>query len=403
MARKGVLTIGERFCIRLLMVGGVLPFQYVVSTNRFVQSTFHYRGCIVGTVLYAMLGPWLYWISVTRILHPDSQLNQYMIVVQFVCMYVVILTSRLKTLANRERLCQLLNALLVLREQVLQGSTKATTFQQGLARSLLTKLIVFDLGMMVLSAAFFRTFIELKQSLIYSILGVCNLLQVSSMNVAVNLLMFVLYSGINIYARINAHCNDLVYGSKAPNEIVRLYLMHTEASLVVQSIVELISIPILLLSAWYFFIIVFSVSRCRRVCALYGILTTVLYCSVQIFYTYTSLVQDLEAGSTDALRNIINPLAFFISEVGQVYFMVSSSATFSRHARQIIPCLSMYTGRITDVPGDRAIELLTIEYLNRDYAIRIKGLFTIDNTMLFGIVASTTSYMIILVQYYLQE
>uniref|UniRef100_A0A182XUV4 Gustatory receptor n=1 Tax=Anopheles quadriannulatus TaxID=34691 RepID=A0A182XUV4_ANOQN len=381
MARKGVLTIGERFCIRLLMVGGVLPFQYIVSTNRFVQSTFHYRGCIVGTVLYAMLGPWLYWISVTRILHPDSQLNQYMIVVQFICMYVVILTSRLKTLANRERLCQLLNALLVLREQVLQGSAKATTtFQQGLARSLLTKLIVFDLGMMVLSAAFFRTFIELKQSLIYSILGVCNLLQVSSMNVAVNLLMFVLYSGINIHARINAHCNDLVYGSKAPNEIVRLYLMHTEASLVVQSIVEVISIPILLLSAWYFFIIVFS-----------------------IFYTYTSLVQDLEAGSTDALRNIINPLAFFISEVGQVYFMVSSSATFSHQARQIIPCLSMYSGRITDVPGDRAIELLTIEYLNRDYAIRIKGLFTIDNTMLFGIVASTTSYMIILVQYYLQE
>ncbi|XP_041788798.1 putative gustatory receptor 28a isoform X2 [Anopheles merus] len=381
MARKGVLTIGERCCIWLLMVGGVLPFQYVVSTNRFVQSTFYYRGCIVGTVLYAMLGPWLYWISVTRILHPDSQLNQYMIVVQFFCMYVVILTSRLKTLSNRERLCQLLNALLALREQVLQGPAKATTtFQQGLARSLLTKLIVFDLGMMVLSAAFFRTFIELKQSLIYSILGVCNLLQVSSMNIAVNLLMFVMYSGTTIYVRINAHCNDLVYGSKAPNEIVRLYLMHTEASLVVQSIVEVISIPILLLSVWYFFIIVFS-----------------------IFYTYTSLVQDLEAGSTNALRNIINPLAFFISEVGQVYFMVSSSATFSRHARQIIPCLSMYTGRITDVPGDRAIELLTIEYLNRDYAIRIKGLFTIDNTMLFGIVASTTSYMIILVQYYLQE
>uniref|UniRef100_A0A182JXJ1 Gustatory receptor n=1 Tax=Anopheles christyi TaxID=43041 RepID=A0A182JXJ1_9DIPT len=262
MDPKGVLSFWEKCCIWLLMVCGVLPLHYNATTNRFVKSAFHYWGCIVGIGMYAVLGPWLYWVTVTRVIHPKTQLNYYMMVMQFLFMYIVILTSRLKTLSNRERLCQLLNSLLVLREQVLQGSSMVA-FQPGLTRRLLLKLIIFDLGMMVLSASFFRTFVEQKQSLLYSLLGFCNLLQVSSMNVAITLLLFVLYNGVNIYLLINARCNELVHGTKAPKDIVRLYLMHAEASLVVQSIVEVVSIPLLLLSIWYFFIIVFSVSTSR--------------------------------------------------------------------------------------------------------------------------------------------
>uniref|UniRef100_A0A182PZ15 Gustatory receptor n=1 Tax=Anopheles epiroticus TaxID=199890 RepID=A0A182PZ15_9DIPT len=379
MAPKCVLSFVEKCCIWLLTACGVLSFRYNASTNRFEKSALHYMGCVVGTVFYIVFGPWIYWGSVNTVLHPSTMLNYYMIVLQFIFMYNIILISRIKSLSNGERLRQLLNGLLAIREQVLQG-LPIVSCDQDLPQKLLLKLIVFDFGMMVLCAFFFRTFVEHSESFLYSLLGFCNLMQVSSMNVAINLLLFVLYNGINIYLQINARCNDLVYGSKAPMEIVQLYLMHTDTSLVVQGIVEVVSIPILLLCIWYFFIIVFSV-----------------------FYTYTSLVQDVRAGSGDALLNVINPIAFFISEAGQVYFMVSGAAMFTNRARQIMPCLNLYTGRITDVPGDQAIELLTIEYLSRDYAIRIKGLFTIDNTILFAIVASTTSYMIILVQYYLQE
>ncbi|XP_049284616.1 uncharacterized protein LOC125764427 [Anopheles funestus] len=315
----------------------------------------------------------------TRIVVAPPILNYYMMMIQFLFMYVVVITSRIKAVANRAKLCKLLNALLALREQTLQGSP-GVAFAPTLSRKLFTKLIVFDLGMMILSASFFRRFIDLQHSLLYSFLGFCNLLQVSSMNVTINFLLFVLYNAVNIYMIINARCNDLVYGSKAPKETIRLYLLHTETSLIVQNIVEVVNIPVLLLSVWYFFIIVFSV-----------------------FYTYTSLVQDLHTGSVDALRNIINPIAFFISEAAQVYFLATSSAMFTASARKIISYLSLYTGRISDGPEDQAIELVTIEHLNRDYTIQIKGLFTIDNTMMFSIVASTTSYMIILVQYYLQE
>uniref|UniRef100_A0A182WQQ3 Gustatory receptor n=1 Tax=Anopheles minimus TaxID=112268 RepID=A0A182WQQ3_9DIPT len=379
MPPKGVLTRMEKCCIWLLMVCGLLPFRLDVSANRFVESTVHYWTNVGGTVLYAFVGPLLYWVSINTLIHPSTQMNHYLMVVQFLFMYIVVITSRIKAVANGEKLRNLLNALLALREQALQGSS-GVEFAPTLSRKLCIKLLVFDLGMMILSATFFRSFIDLQHSVFYSLLGCCNLLQVSSMNASINFLLFVLYNAVNIYMIINARCNDLVYGSKSPKEIVRLYLMHTETSLIVQKIIEVLTMPILLLSTWYFFIIVFSV-----------------------FYTYTSLVQDLQFSSLDALRNIINPIAFFISEIAQVYFLASSSSMFTSCARQIISNLSLYTGRISDGPEEQAIELLTIEHLNRDFTIQIKGLFTIDNTMMFSIVASTTSYMIILVQYYLQE
>ncbi|XP_050070263.1 putative gustatory receptor 28a [Anopheles maculipalpis] len=380
MGLKGVLTPLEKCCVWLLMVCGLIPFRLNTSENRFVLSTAHYWGSVLGTVAYVIASPWLFWIPISRVEHPSTPLNYYMMVIQFLFMYIVVTMSRLKALVNRRKLCQLLNALLALREQTLQGSSEAS-FAPTLVRKLFVKLIVFDLGMMILCASFFRMYLNLKLSFLYSFIGFLNLLLVSSMNVAINFLLFVLYNAINIYMLINARCTDLVYGgSNAAKATVRLYLMHTETTLIVQSIVEVISMPVLLLSIWFFFIIVFSV-----------------------FYTYTSLVQDLQMGSMDALRNVINPIAFFISEVAQVYFLVSASATFTGSAQKIISCVSLYTGRVSDGPGDQAIELLTIEHLNRDYAIRIKGLFAVDNTMLFSIVATTTSYMIILVQYYLQE
>ncbi|XP_035919651.1 uncharacterized protein LOC118517526 isoform X3 [Anopheles stephensi] len=379
MAPTGVLTAMEKCCVWSLMVCGLLPFRLDTAENRFVLSAPHYWGNVAGTVVYAVTSPFTYWIPISGIVHPSTPLNYYMMVIQFLFMYIVVIMSRLKAVANRGKLCQLLNALLALREQTMQGAP-GVSFAPTLARKLLAKLLVFDLGMLILCASFFRTFLDLNLSLFYSFLGFLNLLQVSSMNVAINFLLFVLYNAVNIHMLLNARCKDVACGPSAPKETVRLYLMHTETTLIVQSIVEVVSMPILLLCIWFFFIIVFSV-----------------------FYTYTSVVQDLQSGSVNVFRNVINPVSFFISEVAQVYFLVSASAMFTACARKIISYVSLYTGRISDGPADQAIELLTIEHLSRDYTIRIKGLFAVDNTMLFSIVATTTSYMIILVQYYLQE
>uniref|UniRef100_A0A182NZ27 Gustatory receptor n=1 Tax=Anopheles dirus TaxID=7168 RepID=A0A182NZ27_9DIPT len=379
MAARGVLTLLEKWCLWLLMFCGLLAFRFDVSSNRFVQSSAYYWASILLTTAFMFVSPFIYWCSITLVMHPKSLVNVYMIAIQFMFMYVVVIVSRIKAITNRQELCQLLNSLLAVREQALQGSG-ATGYDHSLSRRLWMKLVVFDFGMLVVSASFFRTFIDLNLTFFYSLIGFMNLMLVSSMNVAINFLIFVLYNAVNIFRLVNERCNALVYGSKVSKDTVRLYLMHTETTLIIQRIVELLSIPILLLSVWFFFIIVFSV-----------------------FYMYTSLVQDIKSGSVDAVRNVMNPFTFFISEVGQVYFMVSASAMFSDRARQIIAHLTPYTGRITDGPGDQTVEILTIEYLNRDYSIGVKGLYTIDYTMLFSIAASTTSYLIILVQYYLQE
>ncbi|XP_035919650.1 uncharacterized protein LOC118517526 isoform X2 [Anopheles stephensi] len=335
MAPTGVLTAMEKCCVWSLMVCGLLPFRLDTAENRFVLSAPHYWGNVAGTVVYAVTSPFTYWIPISGIVHPSTPLNYYMMVIQFLFMYIVVIMSRLKAVANRGKLCQLLNALLALREQTMQGAP-GVSFAPTLARKLLAKLLVFDLGMLILCASFFRTFLDLNLSLFYSFLGFLNLLQVSSMNVAINFLLFVLYNAVNIHMLLNARCKDVACGPSAPKETVRLYLMHTETTLIVQSIVEVVSMPILLLCIWFFFIIVFSV-----------------------FYTYTSVVQDLQSGSVNVFRNVINPVSFFISEVAQVYFLVSASAMFTACARKIISYVSLYTGRISDGPADQAVSRLT--------------------------------------------
>uniref|UniRef100_A0A182Q6H0 Gustatory receptor n=1 Tax=Anopheles farauti TaxID=69004 RepID=A0A182Q6H0_9DIPT len=309
------------------------------AINRFVHSRAHYWTGVFLTITHAIISPFVYWCSISSVEHPKTSINYYMIVLQFLFMYTVVIISRIKASANRNDLCQLLNSLFAIREQALHDSGD-TIFDHSLSRWLWMKLIVFDFGLMIVSAAFFRTFNY--ASVLYSLVGFLNLLLVSSMNVAVNFLMFVLYNAANIFRIINERCNVLVYGSNMSKETVRLYLMHTETTVVVKSIVE-------------------------------------------IFYTYTSLVQDLQSGSLDAMRNIVNPISFFFSEAAQLYFLVSASALFSDRARQIIAHLTPYTGRMTDGPGDQTVEILTIEYLNRDYSIGIKGLYTIDYTMLFSV------------------
>uniref|UniRef100_A0AAG5D3J3 YLP motif-containing protein 1 n=1 Tax=Anopheles atroparvus TaxID=41427 RepID=A0AAG5D3J3_ANOAO len=62
--------------------------------------------------------------------------------------------------------------------------------------------------------------------------------------------------------------------------------------------------------------------------------------TAEVFYGYTSVVQDIqETGTTGGHFNVMNPLFFFVSEVGQLYFMVAASSQFTERARSIIQYL----------------------------------------------------------------
>ncbi|KFB43716.1 AGAP001171-PA-like protein [Anopheles sinensis] len=189
------------------------------------------------------------------------------------------------------------------------------------------------------------------------------------MNMTVNFILVVLYRAEHIYRQINVRAGKIMQDTKTPIEIVKLYLQHTDTTVTVHCIIRILSIPVLLLNLWYFFVIVFAVRLAAKCTTDHG-----------VFYTYTSVVQDMRSGGN---FNVVNPIAFLVSEAGQLYYVVEASQKFTESASSFIQSLSCSTNKIVDDMNDQAVELLTIEYLSRDYAVRIKGLYTIDNTMLF--------------------
>ncbi|XP_058174272.1 uncharacterized protein LOC131289089 [Anopheles ziemanni] len=368
------MLTSEKCFIWLLMVCGMMPFRLNATSGRFVESIVYYWACVFLSVLYAIFAPLIYWNGIGSVMHPSTPLVNYMIVMQFVFTYSVVLLSRFEAITQCGKLMHLLNSILHLREKT-SLHTDVSLFEKRLARLLWFKVIVFDFAMLIICGAFFNPM--QGRTLWNMIVGYGNMMLVSTMNMTVNFLLAVLYRAEHIYCQINVRVVEIMQGTKTPNEIVKLYLQHTDTTVTVQGMLEILSIPLLLLNLWYFFVVVFAV-----------------------FYTYTSVVQDMRSGGH---FNIANPITFLVSEVGQIYYMVTASQKFTESARSIIQSLSCSTNRMVDDTNDQAVELLTIEYLSRDYTVRIKGLYTIDNTMLFSIVASTTSYMIILVQFYLQE
>ncbi|XP_052868829.1 putative gustatory receptor 28a [Anopheles cruzii] len=234
---------------------------------------------------------------------------------------------------------------------------------------------------MVISGLFFNKNLPNTVYWWYLLLSFANLVMVFLINMTINLLLIVLYCGEYIYRLINQRCVDLVHGSSQRHgAALQWYMLHMDTVTVVECLVDSVSKPLLLLNVWYFFIIVFSV-----------------------FYLFTSIVQDMRREPNGYRFNMINPIAFFLSEASQVFYIVSAASSYAERAREIVPILGTYTVGPVEHSDERLFDLLVIQFLNRDYSVRVKGLYRIDYTMLFSIVSSTASYMIILVQYYLQE
>ncbi|XP_050086765.1 uncharacterized protein LOC126571910 [Anopheles aquasalis] len=372
------MSVAEKCYFKILMGCGLLPFRLHTPTARFVESKRHYWFSIACAVLFSIIVPFFYWAAINSVTHPQTPINSMMIVLQFLFMYIVIMLTRIEAILHHRQLRELLNALLELRAKVSRMSRKGQIALRGASVKLWLKLVLVDVGLMMVSAAFFNDFNDDGFQWWYMIAGCINLGLMSIMNMTINLLLVALYSGEQIYETINRNSDDRQgHRDKMGVEAYQWYLVHTATASVVERIVKNVNKPLFVLNIFYFFIIVFS-----------------------IFYLFTSIVQDMRTGSE---FNMVNPIAFFLSEAFQVYYIVSASSAYSERARQIVPILGTYNVGLIETTDEHTTELLIIDYLSRDYSISVAGMYTVDYTMLFSIVSSTTSFMIILVQSYLQE
>ncbi|KFB43715.1 AGAP001171-PA-like protein [Anopheles sinensis] len=225
-----------------------MPFRLDVTSDRFVESIIYYWTCVFLSVLYAIFAPLVYWNAIGSVMHPSTPLNNYMIVMQFAFMYAVVLLSRFEAITQCRKLMQLLNSILFLSEQT-TSHTDVSSFEKRLTRKLWFKVIIFDVGMLIICGAFLNP-MKQGRTLWSLMLGYGNMMLVGTMNMTVNFILMVLYRAEHIYRQINVRAGKIMQGTKTPIEIVKLYLQHTDTTVTVQCIIEILSIPVLLLNLW---------------------------------------------------------------------------------------------------------------------------------------------------------
>ncbi|XP_052868254.1 uncharacterized protein LOC128274186 [Anopheles cruzii] len=138
---------------------------------------------------------------------------------------------------------------------------------------------------------------------------------------------------------------------------------------------------VLLLNGWYFFMIVYSV-----------------------YYIYVFSLNRLREGlDAEDIKAFVNPFTFLFYQCTQLYFMVLIPTMCTEQARKVVPLLNSVSVQYAEHQTDSLIEILTIDCLERDVDITNYGLYSINRGLLFGMIATMSSYMIILVQFHIER
>ncbi|XP_049534978.1 putative gustatory receptor 28b [Anopheles darlingi] len=137
-----------------------------------------------------------------------------------------------------------------------------------------------------------------------------------------------------------------------------------------------------------------------RVAGLFELDLVFLY---SVFYTYTSFVQDLRNGEEIILSKYVSCLLFALFEAIQFYYIVAACADVTEQAEKTGILLNEFLQTDIGSSAERCVELFSIELLHQDFKVNNLGLYTIDFTLMFAMIAANTSYLIMLVQFQLAE
>ncbi|XP_050086773.1 putative gustatory receptor 28b [Anopheles aquasalis] len=159
-----------------------------------------------------------------------------------------------------------------------------------------------------------------------------------------------------------------------------IFHQHELITLTLKSVIKMVGIPIVCSILFHFTIII-----------------------SEVFYTYTSFVQDLRNGEEIILSKYFSCLLFALFEAIQFYYIVAACADVTEQAEKTGTLLNEFLQTDIGSSVERSIELFSIELLHQDFKINNLGLYNIDFTLMFAMIATNTSYLIMLVQFQLAE
>ncbi|XP_050086764.1 uncharacterized protein LOC126571909 [Anopheles aquasalis] len=163
--------------------------------------------------------------------------------------------------------------------------------------------------------------------------------------------------------------------------LLHLYMLHCQAARIAKQFSVIMDLIVLQLCAWYFFMVVYT-----------------------IYYVYVVLLDKLNNGFIfyDA-REYLNPLVYMSIQCSQLYFLIIIPTICSERVKKVLPLLKRITKHHSEHHVDRLIEILTIDHLERDFVITNNDLYSINRGLLYGMITTIGSYVILLVQFHVQR
>ncbi|XP_039300407.1 putative gustatory receptor 28b isoform X1 [Nilaparvata lugens] len=137
-----------------------------------------------------------------------------------------------------------------------------------------------------------------------------------------------------------------------------------------------------------------------------GQILTIMF---SVFVKTTSLLYGMESdltGETKSYRSGYVEWIYFsdnlirlIQDIFKVYFLVSASASVSNEAGKTALIVSRLLSRKLNSQSKKQLEVFSVQLLHTEVNITACGIFTLNYSVLTGMIGAITTYLIILIQF----
>uniref|UniRef100_A0A182NQX2 Gustatory receptor n=1 Tax=Anopheles dirus TaxID=7168 RepID=A0A182NQX2_9DIPT len=333
---------------------GILPLSFEAATFKRSRPRLWY--CRMISLLLIVIYPCAYFVLLKNHNFPLLAVSYYLIVLQFTLNYIIVAILYLQVLFDPGALMRVLNELIENTNTLLQCTYSAMHNSCGIVgRRLLFKAIAIDL---LQALTWYGTFIWLQRKIgpVYVLAFWLNSVAVMQLVAAINILLAALFWGSFLYRLINEHILTIIGNLLQMDDTPQLSsLAGSSAS-----------------------------SERRFIC--------------NHIYRQLGVLRSHHSALTESIQNIVQ---FYNVPLGLI--MLYQFLIIISEAEKTGVLLNEFLPTDPNVRVERCIESFTIELLHQDFKISNCGLYNVDYTLMFSMIATITSYLIMLVQFQLAE
>ncbi|XP_052890785.1 uncharacterized protein LOC128298998 [Anopheles moucheti] len=376
--------LSERFLWCFLLACGTFALQYDPgSPGSFSKSRKRVLFCVVMTLAIAVGTPGV-MVLIYLYGYTGSFLTESVsVAVQLCLIYLLMIVVNVKMLLNVDILRCTLNDLFALRNSILRKWHCSGPSREYTQR-LIFKIVFVDVVLLVYSLVMFYVALDESPGNAQIAMGVCFFVFRYIITAFANLYLVGLMIAVLIQGSINSQLTSVGENADEPMEstLHRVYMLHCKTAELEKQFMIIMNLPVLLLNCWFFFMIVLSV-----------------------YYMYTSTMLEIKQQSlgVEDILKYLNTVSFFLYLCLQLYCLVTVPAQYTERSKKMCLILSTVDQQCHGPRMERLLELIMLDCMQRNYSVTNFGLYEMNRALLFGIIATVTSYVIILVQFHMQE